>query len=494
MKEAIILLTALMSGLLQAETSPYHPKLIPAGYSVETISTPLDATGTPLAFGVGGIDFAENGDVFIASRLHGIWKYRNDSWLRFSDHLHDPQGIHVVDNNSVVVAQKPELTRITDTDGDGEGDLYQTICDSWRYAANYCEYVHGPVVDSKGNYYINLNLAHGDSNSFLKKEGSYMGTAGGYDGWNCQITPEGKLIPFASGLRSPAGIGINEKTDEIFYTENQGSWVGSSFLAHVQKGTFYGYPASLIDDPEFRGDPDKITFEAFSKMRKAPAVWLPHGDLSNSPGDPVFNYTEGKFGPFEGQIFIGCQTRSNILRVNLEKIQGEYQGAAFNFVDHLQSGCVRIAFDTMGRLWVGQTGRGWGSKGGQIYGLQRIKWDGKTIPFEMKAINLTENGFRISFTSPVNKDSLTSGSLAVNSWHYHYHKKYGSPKVDQQKHEAELVSISSDGLEATIRTALTTGKIFSIGLEGVTGSSGAPLSTKVGYYTLNRTLSKPGQR
>lgn len=180
--------------------------------------------------------------------------------------------------------------------------------------------------------------------------------------------------------------------------------------------------------------------------------------------------------------------------MNLEKIQGEYQGAAFNFVDHLQSGCVRIAFDTMGRLWVGQTGRGWGSKGGQVYGLQRIKWDGKTIPFEMKAINLTENGFRISFTSPVNKDSLNSGSLAVNSWHYHYHKKYGSPKVDQQKHEAELVSISSDGLEATIRTALTTGKIFSIGLEGVTGSAGAPLSTKVGYYTLNRTLSKPGQR
>ena len=112
MKKAIIPLTALMSGLLQAETSPYHPKLIPAGYSVETISTPLDPTGAPLAFGVGGIDFAENGDVFIASRLHGIWKYRNDSWLRFSDHLHDPQGIHVVDNNSVVVAQKPELTLI----------------------------------------------------------------------------------------------------------------------------------------------------------------------------------------------------------------------------------------------------------------------------------------------------------------------------------------------------------------------------------------------
>lgn len=488
MKKSLIATLALSStALFGAELSPFEPKVIPDGYFVETIPTPVDEAGEPLLFGIGGIGFLEDGTAMVASRNQGIWKYKEGRWLRFSDHLHDPQGIHVVDSHSVIVAQKPELTLVQDTDNDGIADLYSTLNDDWRYIGDYCEYVHGPVVDSEGNYYININLANGPNDMTLK-HGVAMGTGGGYDGWNCKITPDGDFIPYASGLRSPAGLGINKKNDEIWYTDNQGEWVGSSFLTLIEEGGFYGYPSSLIDHPEFRGQPEKIVKENFEHMRKLPAVWLPHFELANSPGNPEFDYTEGKFGPFEGQIFIGCQARSNIARAAVEKVKGQYQGAVFNFVDHLQSGAIRLTFDSEGQLWVGQTGRGWASQGGELYGLQRVRWDGKTIPFEMKTINLTEDGFRISFTRPVSKESVKVGKIEVNTWRYNYSASYGSPKVDEEQRPIEAITISEDGLEVTFKTALETEKVYMIKAIGFTGEDDSPLSTNIGYYTLNNTL------
>lgn len=71
----------------------------------------------------------------------------------------------------------------------------------------------------------------------------------------------------------------------------------------------------------------KLDFEGCSDLRRQPTLWLPHGELVNSPGNSLFDEAGGKFGPFGGQVFIGCQTRSNIVRANLEMVGGEYQGA-----------------------------------------------------------------------------------------------------------------------------------------------------------------------
>lgn len=51
------------------------------------------------------------------------------------------------------------------------------------------------------------------------------------------------------------------------------------------------------------------------------------------------------------------------MRVFLEKINGEYQGAAFDFRNNFQSGVLRMDFAHDGSLILGQTNRGWGSAG-----------------------------------------------------------------------------------------------------------------------------------
>jgi hypothetical protein len=477
-------------GSMAAEESEYFPQLIPDGYSVVTIPTPIDEQGREIQFGVGGIAIASDGSVVIAARTAGVWKYQNGIWSRFADGIHDPQGIYLPDQDtrSVIVAQKPELTLIRDLDEDGVADQYRTLCDQWRYAGNYCEYVHGPVVDSTGNYYVNINLA--DGNGFPASEkggGAAMATTLGYDGWVAKITPEGQFIPFASGLRSPAGIGIRSN-DELFYTDNQGGWVGSSTLHQIVEGGFYGYPCSLLDKAEYRAG-KKLDIEEFSEQRKQPVLWLPHGELVNSPGNPLFDETGGKFGPFDGQVFIGCQTRSSIVRGNIEKVKGEYQGAIFNFIDHLQSGCIRITLDPQGKLWVGQTGRGWASKGGKMFGLQRIEWDGKTTPFEIHSIQLTSTGFQVNFTQAADVSTFRYETIQVTSWHYHYHGQYGSPKVDEKILSTDLESVAVDGRSLQFSVPLETGKVYRIQLKGVKSEKGEALGTAHGYYTLNNLLS-----
>lgn len=58
-----------------------------------------------------------------------------------------------------------------------------------------------------------------------------------------KISADGKMEPFAAGMRSPCGIGMIN--GDFFYGDNQGDWQGSGFISHVEKGDFLGHPASL---------------------------------------------------------------------------------------------------------------------------------------------------------------------------------------------------------------------------------------------------------
>ena len=64
---------------------------------------------------------------------------------------------------------------------------------------------------------------------------------------------------------------------------------------------------------------------------KPPAVWLPYRKMGQSPTDVMLDDSGGKFGPFDGQLFVGEFTQASVNRVYLEKVGGEYQGACFPF-------------------------------------------------------------------------------------------------------------------------------------------------------------------
>src|SRR5262249_40081506 len=141
--------------------------------------------------------------------------------------------------------------------------------------------------------------------------------------------------------------------------------------------------------------------------------------------------TGGKFGPFSGQLFVGDQTHSTVMRVFLEKVQGHYQGVCFPFKGGFGSGNVPVRFGSDGSLFVGGTNRGWGSRGTQPYALERLVWTGK-VPFEIHERRAQPDGFELTFTHAV--DIRTAGdvhSYQMKTFTYIYRADYGSPEVDQ---------------------------------------------------------------
>jgi cytochrome c551/c552 len=216
------------------------------------------------------------------------------------------------------------------------------------------------------------------------------------------------------------------------------------------------------------------------------AVVLPHTILGISNSEMI-KIPDNAFGPFAGQILIGDQGQSKIMRVVMEKVKGEYQGVAFDFRGGFQSGVMRLLFAPDGSLFVGETNRGWGSAGEANQGLQRLVWN-KGLPFEMRTVKAMPDGFEITFTQPVDRKSAEDlASYAVESFTYKYQPAYGSPPVRQREHQVKGVLVSDDGLKARIIVDnLRQDYIYNIALEGVRAQENSySLVHTNGFYTLN---------
>ena len=471
---------------------------MPNGYTVDAI--PVPTPQPPFLFEPTDIDFAENGDVYVSNRTGQVWRRHQETWSLFADGLQEANGIRVApDGNGVYVMQKPELTFLQDTDDDSVADVYRTVEDRFRYTGHYHEFAFGPRLNSRGDMFFNLGLSssgHHLANPNQKR--NQQTSALGYRGWVMKRQSDGELTPFAAGLRSPAGIGMNA-SDELFIVDNQGDWVASSYLGHVEEGDFLGHPASLWDRPEYGLTPSELSYanitkipedvppldrEAFARERKRPAVWLAHGDLTNSPGHPSFAPKTG-FGPFGGQAFIADIAHRNIVRVALEKVAGQYQGAVFNFIRPLRSSSYSTTFDAQGNLWVGSVGRGW--TGGDP-AIEIIRYDLKETPFEMHRIALTKTGFDVHFTQPLAATSIRPEAILITEFRYEYWSEYGSEPIDERTLAITSLKESQDRQTLSLAFPRREGFVYVIQLDGLQSASGLALENNYGVYTLNKLL------
>jgi hypothetical protein len=354
----------------------------------------------------------------------------------------------------VVAGQKAELTRISDTNGDGLADKYETLYDAHSYHGNYHSYMHGPVRGKDGAYYFALNLVHDGTGTAYMGGGSVMGTYGGFNGWAFRVTPDGKGGPFANGLRSPASLGVGPD-GRVWYTDNQGDFVATSKLFELKKDRFYGHPAGLVDLPGMTPDSLEIQYDAVADKREKAAVLFPHNKVANSPGNPAW-VTQPKFGPFVGEMLIGDQTQSNLLRVVTEKVNGQDQGSVMPFFEGLESGVMRPVFLPDGSLLLGQTGRGWQAKGGKVASLQHVRWDGKTVAPAISSVSATPEGFKIALTQPLGKGvspELLKTALNLESWTYRDAPDYGSPELGTRNEATAGIAVSADRKSIQVKLA-----------------------------------------
>jgi hypothetical protein len=198
------------------------------------------------------------------------------------------------------------------------------------------------------------------------------------------------------------------------------------------------------------------------------------------------NRTQGKFGPFENQLFLGDYTLSILMRATTEKINDVWQGACYPFREGLSTGILNLEFTPGGNLLCGGTNRGWPVRGIRPFALERLEWSGK-MPFEINRITITPDGFNVTFTKAVDQATGSStDSYQLSAFTHPYHAGYGGPEIERHKPAVRAVALAEDRLSARLTLEkLDRGFVYEFDLAGLRSGDNEELLHRNAYYTVN---------
>ena len=388
-------------------------------------------------------------------------------------------------DGALYATQQAELTRITDRDGDGRADRFENLSDAWGFG-HYHEFAWGSPVAADGSVHVVLGL----SDSYHYKAP--------FRGWAFQITADGRSIPIASGIRSAGGVAPNE-SGAMFYVESQGPWNGSCSLKHLKPGGFMGHPisyaaydlplaAGMGGKPTQPNTPSRLVTECARVEQLVPyAVVFPYRRMGQSITTLRVDRSEGRFGPFAGQLFLGDYSLSLVMRATTELIDGVWQGACYPFREGFGNGILAVEFSPRGSLITGGTNRGWPVRGNKQFVLERLDWTGRT-PFEIQRIRIQPDGFAIDFTQPVDRAvAAVPANYRLGSFTHIYHEHYGSPEVDRTVPRVNAAVPGADGRSVRLVVdGMVLGHVHEFDLAAVRSADGAPLLHVHAFYTVNR--------
>ncbi|GAA3850242.1 hypothetical protein GCM10022227_04130 [Streptomyces sedi] len=367
------------------------------------------------------------GEVYLLDNVTGATSPEDVTYTRVAEGLNEPMGIKWVDD-SLYVSEKHQLTRLVDEDGDEVADTHETVAE-WPYGGNFHEFAFGMLYED-GHFYLNLSVA-------IDLGGATTDPQPAPDrGTTISVDKDtGEVDYLAGGLRTPHGIGWGPE-GEILVTDNQGGWLPSSKLLHIEQDAFFNHymnpPGPFDDNPVTK-----------------PVLWLPQNEIGNSPSTPV-TLTEG---PFAGQVLIADVTYGGLQRASLEKVDGAYQGALFRHTQGLEAGVTRVSVGPDGALYTGGLGAGgnWGQEGKLDHGLQKLTPNG-TSTFDIHDMRATPDGFTLSYTEPLSQETADAlaDSYRVDQWRYEPTADYGGPKIDEETLRVTSATLSEDGTEVTL--------------------------------------------
>ncbi|MFE2291566.1 family 16 glycoside hydrolase [Streptomyces sp. NPDC059452] len=441
--------------------------LRPAGFEPQVTAMDWLPDGRLAVTTWGGTD-NEDGEAYLLDGVQGETGPDRVTAKKVAEGLKEPMGIKAVDGK-LYVSQKHELTELTDTDGDDVTDERRTVA-TWPYGGNFHEFAFG-LLHRDGHFYLNLSVAidYGGATTDPQPAPNRGSTI--------KVNKEtGEVDYLAGGLRTPNGIGWGPD-DELFVLDNQGGWLPSSKLVHVEQDRFFNH---------FTNPPGPFDTKPVTK----PVLWLPQNEIANSPSTPL-QLTEGRFA---GQMLFGDVTYGGIQRAYLEKVHGEYQGAVFRFTQGLEAGVNRISMGPDGAIYAGGLGAGgnWGQEGKLDHGLQKLSPSGDKA-FDILAMRAKPGGFELEYTEPLSEETAArlAESYRVEQWTYAPTPAYGGPKIDEETLQVGSATLSEDRKKVTLALpGLKANRVVHVrSPRPFSSASGTELWSTEAWYTLN---SLPG--
>ncbi|MDP6557393.1 MAG: heme-binding domain-containing protein [Pirellulaceae bacterium] len=368
-------------------------------YAIDTIEMPTGNPWNVPLFG-GGLGFLEDGSALLCTMHGDVWRItgfaypsKKATWTRFASGLHHCQGM-VVDSRGIFVLGRDQITRLHDTDQNGEADFYQCFSNAYQTSAAGHDFVCGLERDSDGYFY----------------------TSSGNQGV-VRISPNGKRAEvIATGFRNPDGIGLT--ADGLVTVPcSEGSWTPASMICA------FGKPADDVRHaPPFFGYHGPKNGE----RPELPLVYLPRGLDNSSGGQQVVN--SDRWGPLRDQLLhFSFGTGSHFLLLR-DEVDGQLQGAVVPLRGEFLSGVHRGRFFSEdGQLYV--TGmQGWGSYATEPGCFQRVRYTGAPVQLPV-AFKVHRNGVLLTFSESL--DRKTAGDATnhfAQCWNYRYSSAYGSPE------------------------------------------------------------------
>lgn len=461
-------LLAVPGALAQGDVAGIHPAyalvdLWPAGMGEEGIGDFDFLPDGRLAVAIWGGVQRKSGKVFLLSGVTGNGPGSVTAKL-IADRLNEPLGVKVV-GDEIHVMLKHELGKLT-PGADG----------SYAYATVYKGFFHNPLNDHQ----FSIGLIRKDGLFYFLATSSYAIMEESPErGALIRIDPVKKSHSiFANGFREPNGL-ILGPGEEIFVTDNQGEFIVTNKLINAREGRFYGChgPASPV---------------AAGRKETPPTVYLPYGETSYSPSQPMLIAQGG----FQGQMLLGDVHYGGINRIFLERVKAangtaEYQGCLFRFSapKAFSSGINRLKTGPDGSIYVG--GIGWGPEShnwnyrGISRGFQRLKPTGK-VPFEMAAIRSLKDGFEIEFTQAAGESAGMLANYPMQKWWHTPTKDYGGPRIGLGPVSVASVTLSPDRRKAKVTLAAPPAapNIYYFRLGSITSATGESLWNNEAWYTL----------
>jgi len=385
---------------------------------VDTLTVPHENPHHALMF-LGGLDFLPSGEVAVCSAHGDVWLVRGVgeqlgklTWKRFATGLYQPLGLKVV-NGLIHVIERGQLTRLHDTNHDGEADFYENVNHDWHTGSGEHSYDTCLETDPQGNFYF---FKTGDTDT--PSGGCLMRVSA--DGQTASV--------YATGFRHPIGLGMGPK-GQITGADQQGNWMPATRVDLIHQGGFYG---------DMRAHHREQAPESYDP----PLCWLPR-EADNSAGGQVW-IPPDCFGPLAGRPLHFSYGRCRALLL-LPQIEGEHaQGGAVDLGLFFLSGVARGRSNPKdGHLYVCGL-RGWQNAAQQDGCLQRVRYTGQPLRLPV-GLKIVPGGLELEFSTKLAKSAADPRRFRVEAWNYRWSEEYGSKDwsvADPNREGHDLVKLS----------------------------------------------------
>jgi len=387
-----------------------------APYAIDTVELPWDNPWKAL-FYCGDHDFLADGSALVATMQGDVWHVdgfavpptgtvlpQQATWRRFASGLHHALGLKITEAG-VFVLGRDQITRLHDTNRDGEADYYECFSRAFETSPAGHDYICGLQCDSQGNFY----------------------TASGNQGLLC-ISADGQRAEIlATGFRNPDGVGLYPD-GTLTVPCSEGEWTPASMICAIQPGSAQQVveagPNANLDRVRFYGYRGKQYAKRPVTRPELPLVYLPRG-VDNSAGGQVY-VDSSRFGPLSGHMIhlsFGTGTHCLLLR---DEVAGQFQGAVVPLPGQFESSVHRGRFSGWdGQLYVSGMA-GWGSYTTERGCFQRVRYTGAPVQMPV-GFHCYENGIAIRFAEQLDRRFCEqAGEHFAQAWNYRYSSAYGS--------------------------------------------------------------------